>query len=104
MPPGEIPASSVTVTDLYHELVGMRADVAAMLTKMERVDERAVNSERVVGDHESRLRTLETAVPTSLEGRILALEKFRWQIIGALVVLNVLAVLVEWLIFNTVHK
>ena len=75
----DIPASSVTVADLYHELVGMRADVAAMLLKMERVDARGTNSERVQADQESRLRTLENAIPSSLEVRIMTLEKFRWQ-------------------------
>lgn len=104
MPAGEIPAASVTVADLYHELVGMRTDVATMLTKMERVDERGAASDRTQADHETRLRDLENAVPSSLEVRIMALEKFRWQIVGALIVINVLAVLVEWLIFNTVHK
>ena len=97
---GEIPASSVTVADLYHELVGMRADLATMLTKMERVDERGANAERVQADHEARLRALETAVPSSLEGRIQALEKFRWQIAGALLALNAMAILIEWIIFS----
>jgi hypothetical protein len=35
---------------------------------------------------------------------MMTLEEFRWQIAGALIVINVLAVLIEWLIFNAVHK
>jgi hypothetical protein len=97
---GEIPASSVTVADLYHELVGMRADLATMLTKMERVDERGMTAERIQSDHETRMRALETALPSSLEGRIMALEKFRWQIAGALLAINAMAVLIEWLIWS----
>jgi len=97
---GEIPASGVTISDLYHELVALRADVAAALSKMERANERAATAERLQADHETRLRTLENAVPSSLEVRMMALEKFRWQIAGALVVLNVMAIIIEWFIFS----
>jgi len=96
MATGEIPASNVTVADLYHEIAGLRADVTAALTRMERSDERGASFERVQSDHETRLRTLETAVPSSLEGRMMALEKFRWQVAGALIVINALSILVEW--------
>jgi len=97
---GEIPASSVTVADLYHEMVGLRADVTAALTKMERSDARGTAIENAQADHEARLRALENAVPSSLEVRIMTLEKFRWQILGALVAINALGVLVEWLIWS----
>jgi len=100
MASGDIAASSVTVADLYHELVGMRADVATMLTKMEQVDERGTASDRVQADHETRLRGLENAVPSLLEVRIMALEKFRWQVLGALVAINGLGVLLEWLLWS----
>ena len=100
MAPAEIPGSSVTVADLYHEMVGLRADVTAALTKMERSNERGAAAERVQSDHEARLRVLENAVPSSLEVRMMALEKFRWQIAGALVVLNAMAIVIEWLIFS----
>jgi len=97
---GEIPASGVTVADLYHEMVGLRADVTAALTKMERSNERGASAERVQLDHEARMRVLENAVPSSLEVRIMALEKFRWQIAGALVAIQVLAVLVEYFLWS----
>ena len=92
----EIPGSSVTISDLYHELVGMRADLAAALTRMERSEARSTATEHVQSDHETRIRTLETAIPSSLEVRIMALEKFRWQVVGALVVIQALGIIVEW--------
>ena len=95
----EISGSSVTISDLYHELVALRTDVAAALSKMERTSERAAGAERAQADHEARLRTLENAIPSSLEVRIMTLEKFRWQVLGALVAINGLGVLVEWLIW-----
>ena len=95
--------TDVTISDLYHELVGLRTDVAQMLTKMERVEERSAAFDRGLADHETRVRALENAVPSSLEIRIMALEKFRYLILGALVVIQSLGVLLEWLIFNH-HK
>lgn len=95
-----MPASSVTVADLYHELVAMRADLAAWKLKMERAEDRGVRADQAQADHESRIRALETAVPSSLEVRIMSLEKFRWQIAGGIFAIQVLGVLVEWLVFS----
>ena len=92
--------ADVTISDLYHELVGLRTDVAQMLTKMERVEERSAAFDRGLADHEARMRALENAVPSSLEVRIMSLEKFRYLLLGALVVIQSLGVLLEWLIFN----
>ena len=92
--------TDVTISDLYHELVGLRTDVAQMLTKMERVEERSAAFDRGLADHETRVRALENAVPSSLEVRIMALEKFRWQIAGALVVIQVLAVVIEYFLLS----
>ena len=100
MPAPEIPASNVTVADLYHEIAGLRADVTAALTRMERSDERGAGLERTQADHEARVRALENAIPSSLEVRIMALEKFRWQIAGALVVIQVLAVVIEYFLLS----
>ena len=96
----DFPAAAVTVADLYHELVGLRSDVALVLTKMERSEARSSNFEHTQADHENRIRNLETALPTSLEIRIMALEKFRWMIVGALIVINALGVIIEWLVLK----
>lgn len=96
---GEIPASGVTISDLYHELVALRTDVAAALSKMERTNERAAAAERAQSDHEARLRALENAIPSSLEVRIMTLEKFRWQVLGALLAINTLGIVIEWLLW-----
>jgi hypothetical protein len=90
----------VTVADLYHEVVAMRADLAALLTKIERADERGAAAEGRVADHEVRLRQLESAVPSSLEVRIMSLEKFRWQIAGGIIAIQILGVLVQWFVFS----
>ena len=46
------------------------------------------------------MRALENAIPSSLEVRIMALEKFRWQVAGALVVIQVLAVVIEYFLLS----
>jgi len=99
--------SDITIADLFHaqerctaEVAAFRADLAALRSMIERADERHGNSERIQSDHETRLRNMENAIPSALEVRIMALEKFRWQIAGALVAINGLAVLLEWLIFS----
>lgn len=96
----DVPTSNVTVADLYHEMVAMRADLAAVLAKVERADDRGGRTERTQTDHESRIRTLEVAVPSSLEVRIMSLEKFRWQIAGGIFAIQALGVLVEWLLWS----
>lgn len=94
----EIPSAQVTIGDLYRELVGMRGDLTRSLSKLEVIESRNSDADRLHADHEARIRAVEGALPSSLEGRIMALEKFRWQLVGALVVINVLAVVVEQLL------
>jgi hypothetical protein len=107
----ELPATSVTVADLYRELVGMRTDVAKVLTRLERVDERNHQADMMHTDHEGRIRTAEhemlkltsasdglTQRAADTEGRLRSLEKFRFQVVGALFVINALAVIIEQLI------
>ena len=61
-----IPTGAVTTADLYRELIGMRTDVTKALTRQEIADkERA--------DHEARIR---------------ALERFRYVLLGATVVVS----------------
>ena len=98
----DIAPGSVTIADLYRELLAMRTDVTQALSRLERVDERNHAAERVQDDHETRLRVLESApdVPADLEGRVRALEKMAWKLTGAFAVVNALAVLVEWLIWS----
>ena len=100
MPLGEPSAFNVSLSDLYHELVALRQDVSVALAKMERTNERANAADQRVADHETRLRDLESAVPSSLEVRIMSLEKFRWQIAGGIVAIQVLGVLVQWFVFS----
>ena len=99
----EMQAAQVTIGDLYRELVGMRGDLTRSLGKLEVMESRHGDADRIHADHESRLRTAEAALPTGLEGRMMALEKFRWQIAGALLTINVLALVAEWLILHA-HK
>ena len=93
-------AFNVSLSDLYHELVALRQDVSVALAKMERTNERASAADQRVADHETRLRDLESAVPSSLEVRIMSLEKFRWQIAGGIFAIQALGVLVEWLLWS----
>lgn len=63
----ELPAGQVTIADLYRELTGLRADVARALTRIEVIDSRSADADRLHADHEMRLR---------------ALESFRWKLTG----------------------
>jgi hypothetical protein len=96
----ELPANQVTMGDLYREIVGLRADLTRSLSKLEVIESRNGEADRLHADHEARLRSLEHALPTGLDGRMMSLEKFRWQVVGALIAINALAVIVEWVLFN----
>lgn len=58
---------TVTMADLYRELVAMRTDVARALTRIEVIDSRNGDADKLHADHESRIRTLEA---------------FRWKLVG----------------------
>ena len=55
----ELPAGTVTIADLYRELVGMRSDLSAALTRIEVIDTQTKEAALVHSDHETRLRLLE---------------------------------------------
>ena len=94
----ELPGAQVTTGDVYKEIVGLRADVVKALTRLEVVESRNRDADGLHHDHETRLRSLESAVPAGLETRIAALEKMAWKLVGAFAAVNAAAVLVEWLI------
>ena len=50
---------SVTIADLYRELVGMRSDLTRVLAHQEATDLLNHNAEQIHADHETRLRMLE---------------------------------------------
>jgi len=56
-----LPAGTVTIADLYREITGMRADVARALTRIEVIDSRNADADKLHLDHETRLRSLEQA-------------------------------------------
>ena len=67
----DLPLGTVTMGDLYRELVGMRSDIAKALTRIEVIDTRNVDADRIHSDFEARLRIL---------------EKFRYTLAGIAVV------------------
>ena len=97
---GNPPPPQVTMGDLYREIQAARDEIARVLTRLERTEERHLNTVNRQDDHETRIRALENAIPSSLEVRIMSLEKFRWQVLGALVTIQVLAVLVEYFLLS----
>lgn len=70
----DLQAGTVTVADLYRELVGMRHDVTAALTRIEVIDAARPSSEKQLADHENRIRKLEvfryTAAGVSVIGGV----------------------------------
>ena len=93
---GDPSGPQITMGDLYREIQATRGEVARVLARLDRVEERYLTTASRQDDHESRLRGLENAIPSSLEVRIMALEKFRWQVVGALIVIQALGIIVEW--------
>lgn len=58
---------------------------------------RRADGERL-SDHESRLRVLQDQMPPNLESRLVAGERWRWQVAGGLALLAVVAgVLSGWI-------
>jgi hypothetical protein len=55
----DLQAGSVTIGDLYRELVGMRSDLSRVLAHQEATDLINRSSEQIHADHEARLRGLE---------------------------------------------
>ena len=65
------------------DVSAMRADVAKALTRLEVSDAQLQGIVGQLQDHEARLRVREAiAVPTDHEGRLRALEKFRYTVGG----------------------
>lgn len=109
----ELPSSQITIADLYRVLVGLQDTMSKLAGHIERIDGRNEAADRLHADHEGRMRAIEqvsaqtAATATQLvkdgadkEVRVRSLEKFRWQIAGALIAINALAVVIEWLIWS----
>lgn len=84
----DLQPGTVTIGDLYREIVGMRADMARALTRIEVIDHQNGDADRLHADHEARLR---------------ALEAFRWKLTGLAVSLGSAAGVVSGIIAARVH-
>lgn len=79
---------SVTIADLYRELVGMRSDLTRVLAHQEAADLLHRNAEQVSADHETRLRML---------------ERFRYTLAGIALIGSVGAGWVGYVLGHFVH-
>ena len=84
----ELAPGNVTIGDLYRELVGMRQDITRALTRIEVIDTRNVDADRLHNDHESRLR---------------ALERFRFTMGGLAIVGEIVAGVVGYWLGHVLH-
>lgn len=75
----------ITTKDIYDKLVDVERVVSIMAPQGQ-----------TLLDHETRLRTVETALPKELEARLRSVEKWKWSIpptaLGA-----VIAIVQQWL-------
>ena len=78
MTEGQIPSGTVTAADLYGAVEATRREVGQILTQVTVMDDRHGRVTAQVADHETRLRTLEVAIPIRLADRVISLE--RWQL------------------------
>jgi len=79
---------TVTIADLYRELVGMRSDLTRVLTHQEAIDTRNISADRIHADMEARLRVL---------------ERFRYTLVGVCVVLSGASGYIGYLLGHAVH-
>ena len=79
---------SVTIADLYRELVGMRSDLTRVLAHQEATDLINRGAEQIHADHESRLRML---------------ERFRYTLAGLAVIGGAAAGWAGYLLGHFVH-
>jgi hypothetical protein len=84
----DLVAGSVTIGDLYRELVGMRSDLSRVLAHQEATDLINRGAEQIHADHETRLR---------------ALERFRFTLGGLAVVGGAVAGWVGYVLGHYVH-
>lgn len=88
----------VTAADVLTEIGAARRDITTVLTKVEVLDDRYGRVLAQLGDHETRIRLLDDEMPKQLATRLLALERFQWKALGALVVVGiVVGVVAGWL-------
>jgi hypothetical protein len=77
------------ITPAYRELVGMRTDITRAVTRIEVIDSRNADSDKLHADHEGRLRTL---------------ERFRFTLLGAAVAASALVSAAgTWIGFAMTH-
>ena len=84
----DLVAGSVTIGDLYRELVGMRSDLSRVLAHQEATDLINRGAEQIHADHEARLR---------------ALERFRFTLGGLAIVGGAAAGYVGYILGHAVH-
>jgi hypothetical protein len=70
----ELQPGIVTVADIYREVIGMRQDVGKALVRIEVIDARNHDADKIHADHETRIR---------------ALESFRWKLSGIAIALSI---------------
>ncbi len=79
MSDGQIPSWTVTAADLYSAVEATRREVGQILTQVTVMDDRHGRVTAQVGDHETRIRVLEVAVPNRLADRLISLERWQWR-------------------------
>lgn len=84
--PGEVTAATLLTafTDLHR-------DVSAVLSKVEVIEAGRTADRATLADHEARLRVIQDALPPALETRLIAGEKWRWQVAAVLGVVALVA-------------
>lgn len=91
-------SGQVTAADVLSELGAARRDIATVITKVEVLDDRYGRVLAQLADHETRIRGVQDELPKQLAPRLLALERFQWKLLGALVVIGlVVGVVAGWL-------
>lgn len=84
----ELAPAAVTTADLYRELVGMRTDVTKALTRIEVIDSRNTDADKIHADFEARLRMLEA---------------FRWKLTGVVLFVSMAAGVVSGIAAAHIH-
>lgn len=98
---GKVKVTLRDVWEAQHEQAKQLTAISTQLaTLTTRVESRLDSAQTSAADHEARLRQLEKTTPDTgdQEGRIRALERFRYTLVGGVVVLQAATALVQYLL------
>lgn len=88
----------ITLRDVYIRVTDISSQLGILSSNLQRTEDKIEDGIKQRADHEIRIRTLEkTPIPvTDWEVRIRSLERFKYLLLGALILINGSVVVIEY--------